>query len=318
MPQLKRSILGDKMQFYHCFYTDLPDQFVEANADRLIKWMDGWKDKNRYYARQQIIDRMDIRVIGAATDRWPTLTSASQRLTDLWMKTKGRNYNGGYWGTLAEDQRDPNRVTSVSRGDDPDDSPWGIGPGTLYTWPLRAGKAARSGIKPVNVRQLITAIDQPKPKPSLKRDSVIAGEIVGYRCWRVEGGFLKSVYQDDVWVPGQIIEGRGLEDWDQRGVHAWKDPGSKEYHEYIRAYLNLSSDPFLAFHYYGTKRELRPAMATGTIFMWGDVVEHERGYRAEYARVRSLDWLYPDQSMMGRESDILDVLRRRYALTQGE
>jgi hypothetical protein len=53
-------------------------------------------------------------------------------------------------------------------------------------------------------------------------------------------------------------------------------------------------------------------MCTGTVFLWGDVVEHERGYRAEFARVRSIDWLYPDETMMGREAEVLGSLRRAY------
>jgi hypothetical protein len=55
-------------------------------------------------------------------------------------------------------------------------------------------------------------------------------------------------------------------------------------------------------------------MVTGTVFLWGDVVEHERGWRAEFARVRSLDWLYPDETMMGREQEALDNLRRLYGV----
>lgn len=224
--------------------------------------------------------------------------------------------SGRYRSASQKDQRSANRVAGNTGRDDPDDNPWII-PGTVYTWPISSGQAARSGIKPVNVRQLITGLDVAKPKPPIKRDGVVAGEIVGYRCWRIKGGLLKSVYQDDVWIPGNVVQGRGLEDWDSRGVHAWKHSTSKEYHEYIRAYLNLAGDPF-AFTLYGPKRDLRLAMATGTIFMWGDVVEHERGYRSEYARIRSLDWLYPDESMMGREQQALDELRAKYAVTSSQ
>jgi hypothetical protein len=59
-------------------------------------------------------------------------------------------------------------------------------------------------------------------------------------------------------------------------------------------------------------------MVTGTVFLWGDVVEHERGWRAEFARVRSLDWLYPDETMMGREQEALADLRATYSLTSNQ
>ncbi len=33
-------------------------------------------------------------------------------------------------------------------------------------------------------------------------------------------------------------------------------------------------------------------LVAGTIKMWGDVVEHEKGYRAEYAKINSLDAIH--------------------------
>ena len=157
-----------------------------------------------------------------------------------------------------------------------------------------------------------------KPKPPLKREMKL-GEIVGYRCWRVERRLLRSVYQKDVWLPRQMLEGRELDDWDSRGIHAWKDAGSEHYHEYIRSYLNSQRrDPFTAALYGRNVQELeneqRPAMVTGSVFLWGDVVEHERGYRGEFARVRSLDWLYPDADMMGHEIEFLAYLKGTYGV----
>lgn len=158
-------------------------------------------------------------------------------------------------------------------------------------------------------------------RPALKRDGVVAGEIIGYRCWRIVRGDpraligrLRSVYQSDVWNPGEVLQGRELGDWDSRGIHAWRDSGSREYNAYIRSYLRY--EPFqFAFNNGDRERdELRPAMVTGTVFLWGDVVEHERGWRAEFARVRSLDWLYPDAIMMGREQEALNELRSLYGI----
>lgn len=303
------------MLFYHCFFTDLPDQFVEANSRHLTRWTDKWRD-NPYLAQSRIIDGVQISLIGKAkTDTWPTLKCASERMLDLWLHNKGANYHGGYWGTLAEDQRDPTRKSGVAGRDDADDGTiaW-ISPGSVW---YSGGTAARSGRSPVSVRQLLGDMAD-KPKPALKRDGVVAGEIVGYRCWRVEKGLLRSVYQKDFWRPLEILAGRELGDWDSRGIHAWKDAGSKQYHDYIRAYLNDVSDPFRQMLMWGSSRSepdtSRPAMVTGTVFLWGDVVEHERGWRAEYARVRSLDWLYPDATTMGREEESLSQLRAKYGV----
>src|SRR4051812_34149398 len=103
------------MKFYHCFYTDLPDQFVEANAAALIKWADGWQDKNRYYHRQCVIDTVVIDFFGnAKKEDWPRLMVQSKVLLERWTQNKGANYNGGYWESLAEDQRDPDRKPGLS------------------------------------------------------------------------------------------------------------------------------------------------------------------------------------------------------------
>ena len=154
-------------------------------------------------------------------------------------------------------------------------------------------------------------IAEEAPEPPLRREGIIAGEIIGHRCWRIEDGLLRSVYQQDVWKPKVPLEGRELGDWDSRGIHAWKEVGG-HFFDYIRNYLNTASDRYMNLILYGAYRKEKPAMVTGTVYLWGDVVEHERGYRAEFARVRSLDWLYPDADMMGRERIVLDDLKRTY------
>lgn len=47
-------------------------------------------------------------------------------------------------------------------------------------------------------------------------------------------------------------------------------------------------------------------VVAGTVKMWGDVVEHERGYRAEFAKLNSLDAIYGPGD--------LDALREKYGL----
>jgi len=316
--------------FYHGFYTDLPDQFVEANSRALKAWTETWSD-NPYLVRSRIIDCVSIDLVGdQKRDTWPTLKCASSRMLDLWMNSKGGNYNGRYWDSLAEDQRSPDRISRYAGGA-------GLTPLTSWTnftnaIPTGSGKAVSASQLDAMMRRmrayqnslfgippsaLMNWRDEWEgAKPPLKREGIIAGEIVGYRCWKIDRGLLRSVYQKDLWLPGQVLEGRELGDWDGRGIHAWKDGGSKHYHDYIRGYLNQEPDTlysrWLRDDFNHAPR--RPAMATGTVFLWGDVVEHERGWRAEFARVRSIDWLYPDETMMGREQAALDELRKRYGV----
>lgn len=313
------------MKFYHCFYTELPDQFVEANANRLIKWVDGWDDKNRYYQRHAVVDLVGLHVTGdARKDKYPTIDSNSFAMINNWLQTKGHLYNGRYWESLTQDKRSPARIASLSSGAiDPDDDPFETSIAAMYLAASRRASRITTGLPPTSWRLLngmppggMVWMGESAPKPPLRRDAIIAGEIIGYRCWRIENGLLRSVYQPDIWLPRTALEGRELGDWDSRGIHAWKAASSEQYHDYIRSYLNSEKDYFSNMVIFGRSHMPidKPAMLTGTVFLWGDVVEHERGYRAEYARVRSLDWLYPDETMMGKEQETLNDLRQKYGV----
>lgn len=166
------------------------------------------------------------------------------------------------------------------------------------------------GISPAFRGMRLLNLDYPPaPCPSLHREMKI-GEITAYRCWRLEGCSLRSVYMHDIWAPNQIMEGREIEDWSERGIHAWKDLNSPKFNQYIRGYLNVRQDPW-----YQPGDDQATVIVTGTVLLWGDVVEHEHGYRAEFAKINSLDWLYPDASLMGRERETLANLRNLYGVT---
>lgn len=104
------------------------------------------------------------------------------------------------------------------------------------------------------------------PPPPPPNGGIVAGEIIGHRCWRVWRDRLISITVDCLWLPGAVIEG-DVESY-ARGVHAFKQ--AKE-----------------AIHY--SKHHDPSIIVVGTVKMWGEVVEHARGWRAQYARIRSLD-----------------------------
>ncbi len=105
------------------------------------------------------------------------------------------------------------------------------------------------------------------PPPQVFEDAGIrAGEVIAYRCWRLRDGQLFSVFQSDVcWEPGKVMEGDAFSG---DGVHAFKS---------ILLMAEYGG-------YHGGEN-----IVTGTVDMWGDVYEHERGYRASKAAVRSID-----------------------------
>lgn len=300
-------------RFYNFFNTTLPDQFVEANYPALCKFCEGWDNPRVYKIHAAIIEGVSIGLCPGKT-RWPLLVANSPSQITIWMRKNGDHYNGRYWETLEEDNRcatprTPIRTSLPSASRRAINTVLGSGL-SLIDYMLmmdqqRMHQVFLYGMSPARLALM------EEPRPALKRAGIVAGEIIGYRCWRIQEGILRSVYQSDFWFPNQPLEGRELGDWDSRGIHAWKDAASKEYHNYIRSYLNSPENDLLTRARHGYDRL---AMVTGTVYLWGDVVEHERGYRAEFARIRSLDWLYPDETMMGREQETLQHLRKMYGV----
>lgn len=76
------------------------------------------------------------------------------------------------------------------------------------------------------------------------------------------------------------------------GVHAYKTP--EQATEYANSYLDHPfSYIWLVWHRQmsGDKKPYTPPQefVVGSVLLWGEVVEHERGYRAEFAKIASLD-----------------------------
>jgi hypothetical protein len=110
-------------------------------------------------------------------------------------------------------------------------------------------------------------VTNPAPLP-FEDAGIKAGEVAAYRCWGLDHvtGLLHSVvYTDFIWKPGEIAEG---------------DPSSDP-HAGIYAYKSI-----LDLHHYGSPD---PSHVSGTVDMWGEVYEHTRGYRAQYAAISWID-----------------------------
>lgn len=134
----------------------------------------------------------------------------------------------------------------------------------------------------------------PHPETVLKTEDIVAGEIIAWRMWRVvpevslQGDKLKSLVADYFWSDespaacgtGEFSLASGY------GVHSYK---SLDYmrtdlpwlHSLLGGGVLISSDD-------GEPVHLAVAWAYGEVALWGDVIEHERGYRSQYARVRSV------------------------------
>jgi hypothetical protein len=130
----------------------------------------------------------------------------------------------------------------------------------------------------------------------LKHEGVRVGEIIAYRAWRVlinSGGWfrrssddrLHSVYMRDyVWHPEEPASG----DVRTHGIYSFRHSvrSNEEYGYNVGAGLLLF----------------------GKVKIWGEVVEHEAGYRSEFGKIMSLDYGDPE---------LLEKFRRIYRINHG-
>lgn len=132
--------------------------------------------------------------------------------------------------------------------------------GNLYAQQQYANYITGLGRPSAGVNNL-TQVAPTAPLPQ----EIKAGEITAWRVWLInQYGKLTSTAMDTVWEDGAVIEGNVDVG---EGVHAWKDEAS------ARSYAR-------SFH--GT------AYAIGTVELWGKVIEHESGYRAQFAEVKDI------------------------------
>jgi hypothetical protein len=104
--------------------------------------------------------------------------------------------------------------------------------------------------------------------PTFEDAGIRAGEVTAYRCWELRDGLLWSMYRDQFcWKPGEIVEGEPSVYGE--GIHAFKDR--------------------LAVGAYGYSPSQSSVVVSGTVELWGEVYEHERGYRASKAAIASID-----------------------------
>ena len=140
----------------------------------------------------------------------------------------------------------------------------------------------------------LAAAKKPPPPEPLAPASTVFGEILAWRVWKVKAGWLRSTYREDIWPASGPIIASGIEDHNAIGIHAWKDQQQaiKYGMEYSAGWVVL-----------------------GKVRLWGTVIEHERGYRAEFARVAEITDCYHGTRVWPTEfanETLLAVLRRRY------
>ncbi len=111
---------------------------------------------------------------------------------------------------------------------------------------------------------------QPLPPPhaptNLKSEGIRAGEIIAWRSWIVSGDVLRSaVVSQHEWNPREPMSGDPAAGY---GINAYKGPHGP----LLDGFVQKGSGKWVIVE----------------VALWGEIIEHEEGYRAEFARVHSL------------------------------
>lgn len=123
--------------------------------------------------------------------------------------------------------------------------------------------------------------DLPPPEP-LPREPMRPGEFIGHRIWEVrhvDGKMgLKSFVMECPWQPDTPMRdttyaGGCIEERNMIGIWGFKD--RENLLLYLKRWLYLNQPIII-----------------GTAWLWGTVIEHELGYRAQYAAIRSLEEIH--------------------------
>ncbi len=135
------------------------------------------------------------------------------------------------------------------------------------------------------------------PGQALEDAGIRAGEIIAYRAWVLEPGLkLKSMARDYWWAPKGIEHEPNVEPYWGRGLFAYKS-------------LELVKNEFPSEYLTGG------IIVYGEVALWGEVIEHDFGYRAEYAKITKIIELNRDIKGFVRRlivGSLLKRLRQKY------
>jgi len=123
---------------------------------------------------------------------------------------------------------------------------------------------------------------------ALGEPRIRAGEIIGWRFWGLCNGLLRSLIVSHVWRPG-VLERASCKECGpyNLGYHAFKEREQAE-HLARRHVCNW-------------------VVVIGSVAMWGDVIEHQYGWRSEYAAVRSIIKITGDTGVCGTQRLLSDL-----------
>lgn len=117
--------------------------------------------------------------------------------------------------------------------------------------------------------------DECKPKEVFKNTGIRVGEILGWRGWRAQDGFLRSTAKECIWSPSEPMRAVDKTDGNSFSVGEYG------------LYAFKTESEFLTF-FWKEYKSTEGIFLYGKVHLWGHIFEHELGYRAEFAKVLSL------------------------------
>ena len=158
-------------------------------------------------------------------------------------------------------------------------------------------------------------------------NEIAPGELIGWRTWTVKATLhprfrirgspaLHSISHNYVWVPGtnSAESPRAAAKIETCPCCGQLIPPKDEQKANTRGFYSLKSEDDLIDYIGSLLNHSGAALIFGTIHIWGTVVEGEKGYRSQFAAVRSLDFGYDYKTETKTMPRSLPALRQAYGL----
>jgi len=148
-----------------------------------------------------------------------------------------------------------------------------------------------------------------RPRPAIENAGIRTGEIIAYRVWKLNVInnvlTLRSMAVDCIWSPGEVMTMNSVLDQCSFGRDKWK-----RIPPHIGAGIHAFKSLVNAIDQYEGFSSSSPVVY-GTVALWGEVIEHALGYRAEFGRVNTLDKI----SYHNKIPDfVLPALQKKYGV----
>lgn len=146
---------------------------------------------------------------------------------------------------------------------------------------------------------------QPEPLP---RTPIRPGEFIGHRVWLVCGAddlpgdrvWLNSFVMRYAWQPGVPVRDISY------------DPKNRIQEQNMVGIWSFKDRDGLLNDFLSGWEGIEYPIVIGTAWLWGTIIEHEKGYRAQYAAIRSLDTIYWGWGGEDNSDAVLEKLRAIY------